>query len=446
MASAEFIVSALVRGAAACRNRAVREGLPRAYRELDTLVAVRLPTERRGWTRCAAEDPQAWSARLAGALRQARADSDDEVIAAAQRLMALFNPPRSTGGVDNDRGSGGGEPPGGVMREGPEPRHAVAHRPGQVAAGHPTSPGRRAGEYWRAGARDFPAEGQGPPESVRADGDLWDDQRHSCDWVIVIDRCSGIQVGKDNDQLSVYRVTLPDPVLEAPQKLAEQLLRDGWAGDLFSNNASTDPGAPPGRLDADSSGIVQSPRGNTLVIVRNSSGVQIGNDNVQRNDFRIRLAHVLVRADGLGTSRARQEAVRRLIEDPADEAAARRLAADVAGAARASLQEDLAQRMREQVGQPHIRIWSGELTGLTGRQVGWPGQARVKVLVTVERPDPDALARAIRDAARRRQPPQAPPSPGQSAWTGTAVIRGHRRTTRLSSSTGMVRTPAVCRS
>jgi hypothetical protein len=149
------------------------------------------------------------------------------------------------------------------------------------------------------------------------------------------------------------------------------------------------------------------------VIVRNSSGVQVGNHNVQRNEFRIRLAHALVRADGVGTTRARQEAVTRLLADPADRGAARRLAADVAGAARASLEEDISRRMREEVGHPRILIWSGNVAGLTGRQVGGPGRARVKVHVTVERPHPDVLARAIRDTAQRRQPPKVPPSPGQ---------------------------------
>jgi hypothetical protein len=42
--------------------------------------------------------------------------------------------------------------------------------------------------------------------------------------VILIERCSGVQVGQDNDQYSVYQVRLPKVRIEPGQGLAEGLL------------------------------------------------------------------------------------------------------------------------------------------------------------------------------------------------------------------------------
>ena len=85
--------------------------------------------------------------------------------------------------------------------------------------------------------------------------------------------------------MSVYRVNLPSVDLTASPELAERLLGDGtpWARDLFSDDASLELGSLAGRGGSDSRGIVTSPDGDTLVLVRNSSGVQIGNGNVQRD-------------------------------------------------------------------------------------------------------------------------------------------------------------------
>jgi len=202
--------------------------------------------------------------------------------------------------------------------------------------------------------------------------------------------------------VSVYRVNLPSVDLTASPELAERLLGDGtpWARDLFSDDASLELGSLAGRDGSDSRGIVTSPDGDTLVLVRNSSGVQIGNGNVQRNNFTLDVAPVSVQADGLGDSGRRPD-VRRLLANPDDTAAARRLADDISGAARNSLRSSMEVRTRQEVGNPYISLWAGEVLGQTGRQVG-PGRARVKVTVRVARPNPASLTRELQSAARRQ--------------------------------------------
>jgi hypothetical protein len=60
--------------------------------------------------------------------------------------------------------------------------------------------------------------------------------------VILIERCSGVQVGRDNDQVSAYRVTLPTAAFGSGQALADLLLsRDApWSRDMFTHSARPD--------------------------------------------------------------------------------------------------------------------------------------------------------------------------------------------------------------
>lgn len=230
---------------------------------------------------------------------------------------------------------------------------------------------------------------------------LQDYPRHAYGLVMLIEECSGIQVGDGNEQLSVYRVTVPVAALAAAPELAGLLLAADtpWSRDVFGHDAELPP-VPAGQPDRDSRAIVPGPGGNVLVIVRNSRGVQVGDGNVQRNLFRIRVAAVSVWLEGVELTRARRDAVTRLHEDPKDRNAAHFLAADIAGAASASLQADLRARLSQEVGDPHVSGQPEELIGQTGRQVGAHGRARVEVEVEdVTVFDVEALSRELTDAA-----------------------------------------------
>jgi len=186
------------------------------------------------------------------------------------------------------------------------------------------------------------------------------------DWparVIELERCAGVQVGRENDQFSAYRVTLPRAAFRSSEALAETLLsRDApWSRDRFIHDARPDPRSVAGRGDrSSSSGIIEDPRGDTLVIVRDSRGVQIGDRNRQRNKFRIRVSDTAVRADTVGMTRERERYISRLHEDPRDRTAARRLAENLERAARTELMADLTARVRHLIGKPEISRWSGK--------------------------------------------------------------------------------------
>jgi hypothetical protein len=251
--------------------------------------------------------------------------------------------------------------------------------------------------------------------------------------VILIERCNGIQVGRNNDQVSVYRVTLPLASYADGSRLAETLLRRDapWARDIFTHDARLGLACAASRRPrSSSSGIIEGPRGDTLVIVRDSRGVQVGNRNVQRNDFRIRVGDTAVRADRIGATRERQDCIARLRQDPGDKAAARRLAENLGRAARAELTASLAVRVRQSAGNPRIPLWSGKFRGLTGRQIGGPGnRARVRVHVTVEKFDTRRLACHLQ-AAATRMPRRQPPSRADHGRNRTARDQRGRRDTR----------------
>ena len=223
-----------------------------------------------------------------------------------------------------------------------------------------------------------------------------------------------MQVGRDNQQFSVYRITpLSQVAFRSSQALAETLLsRDSpWSRDAFSHGAQPRLRDVAGRGYRSSfSGIIEDPRGDTLVIVRDSRSVQIGDRNVQHNEFRIRVSDTAVRADSVGMTRERERWISRLREDPGDRTAARRLAEDLERAARTELMADLTGQVRELVRKPEISRWSGEFRGQVGRQIGGPGN-RARVQVRIDRQskfDTRALERHLRETAARLPRPLTP--------------------------------------
>lgn len=227
--------------------------------------------------------------------------------------------------------------------------------------------------------------------------------------VILIERSSGVQVGRHNRQASAYLVTVPQASFGSAQRLAGALLSPHapWARDLFSHDARPDlAGLAGGRPGTSSRSIMKHPGGDTLVIVRNSRGVQVGNRNVQRNRFRVMVRAVAVHAEGIGMTRKRLEWISRLRQHPGDRTAARLLAEDLGQAARARLHADLSAKIRQITGNTQIRRLIGKFLGLHGRQIGGPtNRARVRVHVAIGKFDTRALERALRTAGPSREPP-----------------------------------------
>jgi hypothetical protein len=398
----DLIVSTLFEGADACRNGIASPVAVDAYRNLRALIAGVLPRNRQALIDLAETDPPARGALLTQALRETGAGADKDMIAVAQRLRDLLRSP------------GAGQTPGKA-----EPVNSLNREPGRVGRRLPTVSGRcpssdldEAGrivsrsQQLSSRTADLLAQARhvGNRTADGLDGVIPDVRRNAPGLVILVDGCSGIQVGKDNDQLSVYQLTVSAAALASAAELAELLLAPGtpWAQDIFGHDAELPPLASPRRPDPDSRGIVHGPGGNVLVIVRNSRGVQIGDHNIQRNEFQVRVAAVSVWADQVEENPRRRAAINRLREDPDDQDAARELAADIAAAAGASLQADLMVLLVNENGDPYVRGLPQELTGVTGRQVGEQGHARVEVKAAgIATFDTHALAHEISHAARQ---------------------------------------------
>ena len=218
--------------------------------------------------------------------------------------------------------------------------------------------------------------------------------------MVLIERSSGVQVGRDSDQHSVYRVDLPSVSLRSSESLARQLLGEPspWSGQVFAHDAQASFGQLAGGPDSFQS-LAHAPRGDTLVIVRNSRGVQIGDHNTQQNDFRIRVVDVHVRAGQIGMTQARKDAIAQLQRNPADQAAARSLADEVAKAARSDLVVDLTAQVSRDVGHPGAGR-PAVVSGQAGAQRGEGNRASVKVRVTVSKVDTSRLRADLERVAR----------------------------------------------
>jgi RIP homotypic interaction motif len=243
--------------------------------------------------------------------------------------------------------------------------------------------------------------------------------------VILIERCSGVQVGRDNDQYSVYRVSIPTAALQSDQALADQLLCGNvpWSTDMFGHDAKPDLGEAVVGFGASSRGLVESPDGETLVIVRNSRGVQIGNHNVQHNEFRIRVADVTVRATGLRKTPARADGISRLRANPGDRRAARALAEEVARAASTELTVDLRAKVASDVGHPQVG-WPASVHDRPGIQAGEQSRARLSIQVKVSRLETYMLEQQFRRSAEKLALVTAKPQDAVP-WLNPPGVTGH---------------------
>ena len=197
----------------------------------------------------------------------------------------------------------------------------------------------------------------------------------------------------------MYRVALPSAALKSSSDLARHMLSESrpWSTDAFTHDGRASFAGQAGG-GATFRGLTETAAGDTLVIVRNSRGVQIGDGNTQHNEFRIRVTNVTVTAERYSLSQA---AVSRLCQNPS-RAAAEALADRVAEAAREHLVLDLTAQVNREVGDPVIPRDASGIHGRTGAQGGGHNRAHVKIAVDVVRVDADNLAADLLAEARRR--------------------------------------------
>jgi hypothetical protein len=201
--------------------------------------------------------------------------------------------------------------------------------------------------------------------------------------VVLIDGCSGVQYGRGNEQYSAYRVTLPSVALESTKALARHLLSDDrkWSRDVFDHNGRASFAGLAGARSAFGAAAEEAV-GDTLVIVRNSRGVQVGDGNTQHNEFQIRVADVAVRAVQVGPDAVSRAAVDRLCEHPS-QATAEAVARQIADAAREHVVLDLTAQVTREIGSPVIPGRPDKISGRTGVQGGASARAHVRVVVKV---------------------------------------------------------------
>jgi hypothetical protein len=89
-----LILAALAAGASAGVTDTVSQGIQDAYTGLKALVLRRVKDQPAGEVAVIehAKDPDTWSAPLAKTLTSAGADRDQELVAAADRLMEMLDP------------------------------------------------------------------------------------------------------------------------------------------------------------------------------------------------------------------------------------------------------------------------------------------------------------------------------------------------------------------
>ena len=232
--------------------------------------------------------------------------------------------------------------------------------------------------------------------------------------VVLIDGCSGVQYGRDNKQYSVYRVTVPPVALESADALARHLLSGDtqWSGDVFDHNGRASFAGLAGTGSA-VGGAAETVAGDTLVIVRNSRGVQVGDGNTQHNKFQIRVANVTIRAVQVGPAAASRAAVSELCQHPS-RATAETVARQIADAAREHLVVDLTAQATRQIGNPVIPGQPAQISGRTGVQAGGSARAHMQVVVDVTTVKVDHVAavllrQARRDLAAKSGPPRCRP-------------------------------------
>ena len=219
--------------------------------------------------------------------------------------------------------------------------------------------------------------------------------------VVLIDGCGGVQYGRDNEQYSVYRVTLPPVALESTAALARHLLSDDrqWSRDVFDHNGQASFAGLAGAGSA-FGGAAEAVAGDTLVIIRNSRGVQVGDGNTQHNKFQIRVANVAIRAVQVGPAAASRAAVDQLCQHPS-QATAGTVARQIADAARDHLVLDLTAQVTREVGSPVIPGRPAEISGRTGVQAGGSARAHVQVVVEVTTVNVNRLTTDLLKQARR---------------------------------------------
>jgi hypothetical protein len=98
-----LIITALVAGAAAGAQGTASEAIKDAYRGLKSLLSRKFANRPEAELALAKHEemPQVWEAPLKDALSSVGANHDEEIVKAAQSLMALINPQLAASGKYN---------------------------------------------------------------------------------------------------------------------------------------------------------------------------------------------------------------------------------------------------------------------------------------------------------------------------------------------------------
>lgn len=221
--------------------------------------------------------------------------------------------------------------------------------------------------------------------------------------VVVIDRCDGAQVGRDNIQYSAYRIRIAAPKLELGRSLVRDLFerRSRWWREAFSHDARL-PRTSQARSHGLRSSFHRMAQGDTLVIVRRSRGTQIGRGVAQANKFQLYAEDYTIRARQLAPDSRSREAIERLHADPRDSVAARVLADRIIRDARQYMTVQMDRQLRGRVRRSQINSWSCHVRDTTGVQVGGPGNRQyVQREIVPPRIDRGRVQREVQQQARR---------------------------------------------
>lgn len=213
----------------------------------------------------------------------------------------------------------------------------------------------------------------------------------------------GAQVGRDNVQYSVYRVSLAPPKLELGRSLVRDLFehRSRWWREAFSHDAHL-PRASKVRSHRLFASFYRIGQGDTLIIVRRSRGTQIGRGVTQANKFRLYAEDYTIRAGRLVPDSRSREAIERLRADPYDSMAARDLAEVIIRDARQNMTVQMDRQLKGDLQRSQINSWSCRVHDRSGVQVDGPGNHQyVQREVAPPRIDRGRVQRQLQQQARQ---------------------------------------------
>ncbi|MFG1972906.1 RIP homotypic interaction motif-containing protein [Nonomuraea fuscirosea] len=251
--------------------------------------------------------------------------------------------------------------------------------------------------------------------------------------IILIRECAGIQIGRNNSQITMYDIVVPEFSLdlgEAPLAALFALISQARRGGFFTDLRISAPS--PSHGSSAESVTSAHPDGKRLIVIQRSYGVQIGDRCFQRNTFTLLVDGLSIRLDSLHLRSRRLEEMRRVLADPSDRSAAARVARDIVDEAFATLMARL-EREAECLAR------EARITGLRslyrrfGVSMGFHNKVRVRWRFNVGAVRLGRLSRLLTDQIlryARGRPRQAEEARSRTRerprWTWARESRGPR--------------------